>query len=68
MNAGRGKNEKQLEQIVHYISAHPGTMRSALMRRHKLMANEATAILQTLEERGMVRKETRGRGHAYWIT
>ena len=32
------------------------------------MANEATGILLTLEERGMIRKEQRGRGHAYWIT
>jgi hypothetical protein len=68
INAGRGKIEKQLEAIVEYIAAHPGSMRSSMMRRFKLMANEATAVLQTLEERGMVRRESRGRGHAYWIT
>ena len=68
LNAGRGKNEKKLEKIYQWIAEHPGVLRSNLMNQHRLMAMDATIVLQTLEERGLIRSERRGRGFAYWIT
>jgi hypothetical protein len=68
MNAGKGKNEKKLEKIVQFIAEHPGALRSNIMNQHRLLAQDATIVLQTLEERGLIRGERRGRGFAYWIT
>jgi predicted transcriptional regulator len=68
LNAGKGRHEKHLDKIVQFIADRPGSMRSTLMKRFTLDSKTATAILQTLEERGLIRKEQRGRGFAYWIT
>jgi hypothetical protein len=68
LNAGKGQNEKELERIVQFIADHPGAMKSTLMRRFKLDAKNGAAVIQTLEERGLIRKEQRGRGFSFWTT
>jgi len=67
LNAGKGQHEKFLERIFEFIHAMPGALKSTIMKRFHLSSKEATAVLLTLEERGQIRKEPRGRGHAYWI-
>jgi hypothetical protein len=68
LNAGKGRDEHKLEDIVQFIATRPGSLKSTIMNRFRLTAQVAAAILQTLEERGMIRKERRNNGHAYWIT
>ena len=68
LNVGKGSNERHLERIVAFIANKPGVLKSTIMNTQKLSAQEAAGILQTLEERGLIRAERRGRGFAYWIT
>lgn len=68
MNAGKKQSEKLLDKLHRSIENHPGILRGQLMRHFKLSKREATEYLDTLEDRGMVRRETRGTGSAYWVT
>lgn len=68
VNAGKGEHEKFLERIYECIVMNPGILRSTLMRRFHMDSKIATIVLQSLEERGMIRKEQRGRGMAFWAT
>jgi hypothetical protein len=68
LNVGKGNNERHYEKIVSFIASKPGVLKSTIMNAHRLSAMEAANILQTLEERGLIRSERRGRGFAYWIT
>jgi len=67
VSAGKGQHEKFLERIYEFVHSTPGAMKSTIMRRFHLDSRMAAAVLQTLEERGQIRKEPRGKGHAYWI-
>jgi len=68
INAGKSLDERKIEDIVDFIGNKPGALRMEIMRRFKLTAREADQLMQTIEQRGLVRKEQRHRGHAYWIT
>ena len=67
VSAGKGRHEKFLERIHEFVQSMPGALKSTIMKRFHLSSRDAAAILQTLEERGQIRKEPRGRGYAYWI-
>jgi len=66
LNAGKGRKEKHLEKIYMLIEANPGIWKGEIMRRLRLHTRETTETLETLEERGMIRKEKYGKGLAYW--
>jgi hypothetical protein len=68
VNAGKSLHEKKVEKIFEFVQEHPGISRSDILRRFHLSAKEGELILQTLEQRALVRKEHRGRGYAYWAT
>lgn len=68
MNAGIKVSERILAKLIRVITEHPGIMRSTIMQHHHLTKREADEVLGTLEDRGSVRKEKQGRGHAYFIT
>jgi hypothetical protein len=68
MNAGKSANEKFIESIYDFIRMTPGALRSVIMRRFHLNSKDASLMLSTLEERGMIRTERRGKASQYWIT
>lgn len=67
VNAGKDVHEKYLERIYNFINDKPGIMRSQIMQRFHMNSRDMSAIMQTLEDRGQVRTERRGKGYAYWI-
>src|SRR5215831_10368230 len=66
VNAGKGTHEKFLDKVCEFIEENPGVLRSVIMRRFHLDSKVMTAVIITLEERGMIRKERRGAGFAFW--
>ena len=68
INAGKSADERKMEQILDFIKEHPGVYRTDIMRRFHLKSAEGDILLGTLEQRGLVRKEQRHRGYAYWAT
>lgn len=58
---GRSIHERQLQQIYERVKAQPGLMKSELMRAFHLGAREASQILETLEQRGMITTNKKGR-------
>lgn len=67
INAGKGADERLLDGVLKFIENNPGITRSAIMRRFRFNPQIATVVLNTLEERGLVRSEKRGRATHYWI-
>jgi len=67
-NAGKGHEEKVVEKVYNIVKDQPGVMRTQLMRTMHWNSREATMYLDTLEERGMIRHEKRGKAAHYWIT
>ena len=68
INSGKSADEREVERIHEYVQNKPGVLRSELFKSLHLRAREGEMLMQTLEQRGMIRKEQRGRGFAYWIT
>lgn len=66
INAGKRSSEKLLDKIIGAIEKNPGVLRSTLMQHYRLNKREADEVLGTLEDRQLIRRETRGRGQAYW--
>jgi hypothetical protein len=75
-NIGKGASERELDRVLRNIRRIPGISRSVLMQNHHLNARNATLIhlnarnatliFETLEQRGLVRKEKKGRGELYY--
>lgn len=65
-NAGKGQHEKFLDRVFTMIIEKPGVLKSDIMRRFHLDSKNVNAVMTTLEERALIRKEQRGRGAAYW--
>lgn len=57
-NVGKTISERKLDQILAGIRRHPsiGITRSKLMQNYHLTARDADWILQTLDQRGLIRK------------
>lgn len=64
-NIGKSASERQLEQVYRAVVRTPGIGRSQLMQNHHLTSREATLVFDTLEQRGLIRKEKRGRGEYF---
>jgi len=67
-NIGKTQSEKQLERIYTSIMRKPGISRSVLMQNHHLSSRDANLIFETLEQRGLIREDRRGRGKFYTAT
>ena len=68
INAGKSVHERDVERIIEFIGENPGVLKTYILRRFHLTARDADMLMQTIEQRGLVRKEQRGRGFAYWLT
>jgi Protein of unknown function (DUF3987) len=66
-NAGKGKLERIIHKIIDAITDRPGISRGQIMNRFHLDRNDASLVLDTMEERGLMRKEKSGRGWRYFI-
>lgn len=54
-NVGKGVNERLLDKIMYKLNRSPnGVTRSTIMQNLHLGAREATLLLETLEQRGMI--------------
>jgi hypothetical protein len=67
LNAGKGHNEKLIDKAILFIMENPGVPKSNLMRRFHLSGREAMGLIETLEERDLVKSEKRGKGQALWV-
>lgn len=65
-NVGMGQNERQLANIVAAIKRRPGVSRSTLMQNHHLDARQASQVLETLEQRGLINRVTQGKSVSLW--
>jgi hypothetical protein len=68
MNAGKAPREKYMDRVLHKIENSPGVLKSTLMQHLHLTKREADDIIQTLEERGQIKKDKVGNGWRFWIT
>jgi predicted transcriptional regulator len=59
---GKSSAEKQLDTIYNAIAKKPGITKSRIMQSYHLDSRAASAILMTLEDRGMITKKASGRG------
>lgn len=60
-NVGRGTLERQIETVLRYVDRKPGLTRSVLMQAMHLTAQSATALFQTMEQRGLIIRQQQGR-------
>jgi hypothetical protein len=63
---GKSADERDLERIMVMIKKSPGITRSRIMRAFHLTAPRATALFTTLEQRGLVRSNSYGKGTTYY--
>jgi predicted transcriptional regulator len=63
-NVGLGPYERQLHNINNAIIKNPGVGRSQLMQNYHLNARDASAIFETLEQRGLISRHKNGSGRA----
>jgi Protein of unknown function (DUF3987)/RepB DNA-primase from phage plasmid len=59
---GKGTTERQLDQIIKFLSKKGTVSRSILMQNFHLTARDTNAILETLEQRGLIVRTTVGKG------
>ena len=67
-NIGKSQNERQIERIYQAILRKPGISRSVLMQNYHLSSRDASLLFDTLEQRGVVQPDKRGRGTFYTAT
>ena len=65
-NVGKGAAEKQFDNILGAITKRPGIARSYIMQLYHLDARQTAAVLETLEQRGLITREKAGRGEKLW--
>ncbi len=68
VNIGKTATERGLERIYQSILRKPGISRSALMQNHHLNSRDASLVFETLEQRGLIKIDKRGRGQFYTAT
>lgn len=59
--------EREIERIHKSIVKHPGISRSQLMQKYHLTARNADQIFATLEQRGLVTRNTFGKGASLYF-
>jgi hypothetical protein len=61
-NIGKGEHERELDRVLLSVQRHEGISRGQLMQNFHLSARQTDQIFQTLEQRGLIRRERVGRG------
>lgn len=56
-NVGRGTLERQLDTVTRMVNRRPGVTRSIIMQHLHLSAQQASALLETAEQRGMIHRQ-----------
>ena len=67
-NVGKGQTERLYDNIIKAIQRKPGLTRSNIMQSYHLSARETTAVFETLEQRGLLTREKKGKGEILWPT
>jgi hypothetical protein len=68
-NVGKGTEEKRIDTIVQNIQRHPGGLpRSMLMQSYHLTARDANHLFETLEQRGLIRRQRQGKTEVIYPT
>ena len=60
-NAGKADVEKVLDKVIEHISDSPGCTKSSIMLRWRLSSREMKEIMETLEGRGLVEIQRKGK-------
>jgi predicted transcriptional regulator len=69
MNVGKSIEERQLDLIHRAIVNTPkGLQRSLIMQRYHLNARQMTQIVDTLEQRGLIKRIKQGKAEIYQAT
>ncbi len=68
VNIGKTATERQLERVYSSILRKPGVSRSVLMQNHHLSSRDASLLFETLEQRGLIKEDRRGKGKFYTAT
>jgi hypothetical protein len=66
-NVGKGSEERELDSVVRLISRSPGIKRSQVMQYFHFNARQADNVFNTLEQRGLVRRQKVGRTEQLWV-
>lgn len=66
-NLGKNQFEKVLDKVVGYIAREPGITKSKLMRLCLLSTRNAAEVLDTLQQRGMLRREKQGKNERLFM-
>ena len=64
--AGKAPREKYIDRVYRKIANNPGILRSMLMQHLHLDKRETDNVVDTLIERGQIKKEAAGRGVRYF--
>ena len=67
-NVGMGTAERMLDNIKNAIIRQPGVHRSQLMQNYHLDSRAANQIFETLEQRGLISRQKKGRTETLWST
>jgi hypothetical protein len=65
-SVGKGKEERQLDNIYNAICREPGVNRSHIMTSYHLTAREASTLFETLEQRNLINRQKMGRGEVFF--
>jgi hypothetical protein len=60
-NVGRGTLEKQIDSVLGYVERRPGVTRSVIMQNMHLTAQAASALFETMDQRGLIIRQRQGR-------
>ncbi len=66
LNAGLGMYEGTLKKVLRSIQRNPGIHRSTIMRNHHLSRRDMDEAIGTLEDRGHIRVEKKGKLQQIW--
>ena len=67
-DVGKGQSERTLDIVMSAIRREDGISRSKIMQKYRLRAYEANQIFDTLEQRGLVRRQKAGRTETLYAT
>lgn len=66
MSVGKGTLEKQIDTVSRLAEKTPGVTRSAIMQWMHLTAQQANALFDTMDQRGLIIRRKEGRTERLW--
>jgi hypothetical protein len=60
-NVGRGTLERQIDSVLRAVERKPGVTRSVIMQNMHLTAQAASALFETMDQRGLIIRQRQGR-------